>query len=70
MMVSAMGLPNCERSYDFYLSVKDDEEDHLSNLDIISLVIKTTFTEQSVSDNTMNIKLIQYGIGILSRNEL
>lgn len=70
MIVSAMGLPNCERSYDSYPSVKNDEVDHLSNLDIISLVIETTFTEQSVSDNTMNIKLIQYGIGILSRNEL
>jgi hypothetical protein len=66
-MVSAMGLPNCERSYDFCLSVKDDKKDHLSDLDIIALVVKTTFSEQSVSDNTMDIKLIQYWIGILLR---
>ena len=42
----------------------------MPNLDIIALVVKTTFTEQSVSDNMMDIKLIEYGIGILSRCEL
>lgn len=71
MMVSAMGLPNCERScFYFILSVEDDKKDHLSDLDIIALVVKTTFTEQSMSDNTMYIKFIQYWIGILLRNEL
>jgi hypothetical protein len=51
-----------------YPSVKDDgEKGYVSNLDVITLVVKTTFTEQSVSDNMMDIKLIQYGIGILSR---
>lgn len=37
----------------------------LSDLDIIAFVVKTTFTEESVSDNMMDIELIQYGIGIL-----
>lgn len=42
----------------------------MTDLDIIALVVKTTFTEQSVSDNTMNIKFIQYWIGILLRHEI
>jgi hypothetical protein len=46
------------------------ENNHLSDLDIIALVIEATFTEQSVSDNAMDIKLIQYGIGILWRQIL
>ena len=65
-----MGLPNCERSYDFVFQSRMIKKDHLSDLDIIALVVKTTFTEQSVSDNTMDIKFIQYRIGILLRPEL
>lgn len=49
--------------------IRDDQKSSLSDLDIIPLVIKTTFTEQSVSDNTMDIKFIQYWIGILLRHE-
>ena len=70
MMVSAMGLPNCERSYDFVFQSRMIKIEHLSDLDIIALVVKTAFTEQSVSNDMMDIKLIQYWIGVLLKNEL
>jgi len=65
MMVSAIGLPNCERSYDSVFQSRVMKRVKLSDLDIIAFVVKTTFTEESVSDNMMDIELIQYGIGIL-----
>jgi hypothetical protein len=56
MIVSSIGRPNCDRSckVSFY-SECDTQRSTTSYLDIISLVIVTTFSEQSMRDDVMNI---------------
>jgi hypothetical protein len=64
--VSAIGRPNCDRSYRISsYSRCEAKTSTATNLYIISLVIITTLSEQSMCDDTMNIQLVQHGISIL-----
>jgi len=66
MIVSAIGRPSCDRSCEVSMyGIWDAKLDATSYLDIISLVIVTTFSEQSMCHDVMNIQLVQYGIRIL-----
>lgn len=66
MIVSAIGRPSCDRSCEVSVDgMSDAKLNATTYLDIISLVIVTTFSEQSMCHYMMNIQLVQHGIGIL-----
>ena len=64
--MSSIGRPSCDRSYKI-LSYSRCDAKHSAEtyLDIISLVVVTTLSEQSMCDDMMNIQLVQHRIRIL-----
>lgn len=64
--MSAIGRPSCDKSYRVSsYSRYEAKRSTATYLYIISLVIITAFSEQSMCDDVMDIQLVQHGIRIL-----
>lgn len=67
MIVSAIGLPNCDKSWMVVCESANSPRvaSKRSDLDIVAPVAKTTLPKQSVRYHFMDIKFIKNRIGIL-----
>lgn len=66
MMVSFRSRPICDKSCES-LATSPVIQQGCAYLDIVALMIITTFTEQSVVHYTMDVELIEEGIAVLNK---
>jgi hypothetical protein len=69
MIVSAMGRPSWERSCTSKHNEKPSfpQYQHGSHLDIIALVIITTFAEKAVGNDFVDVELVENWVGVLQK---